>query len=72
MERLHKHRLHSMDTQKGKTIKCSNYSLITPRVSQALQLEDRTLFLKGWKDHSAPAGTGLSSEHLHPSAGCLH
>lgn len=45
--------------------------VITPRVSQA-QLEDQTLFLKGWKDPSAPAGTGLSSEHLPPSAGCLH
>lgn len=71
MERLHKHRLHSMDTQKGKTIECGNYSL-SNYTSCKSGTAGRTLLLKGWKDPSAPAGTGLSSEHLHPSAGCLH
>jgi len=73
MECLHKHRLHSVNTQQGKTIKHGNYSFINyTSCSQALQLEDMTLFQKGRKDQSAPAGTGLSSEHLHLTAGYLH
>lgn len=73
MEYLHKHRLHSLNTQKGQTIKYGNYSSGNYTLhSQALQLEDGPLLLKGQQDRpSAPAGTGLSSEHLQLTAGYL-
>lgn len=57
-----------MNAQKGKAIRYGHYSLgnCTLR-SRALQL-----LIKGGKDHSAPTGSGLSSQRLHLTAGWKH